>query len=220
MSVAVQLIQFDQPLNRQPLSLPVGPCPRRSAAAAAAMSLAAKPLTALRVEDNRSGKWRTLVVCDDIVLHCLHRALQHCFRPSAQDAAIERQEYAFTFKGSKLGELKSLALAAAPLGEAFLGGGDALKYVAAGAAYTISAGQRGLGDIKHYVPRCIAGSAEADLDATNSKLMVRRYGRNHTHNKDKKGLPSLLCFGQPSRDWFDRVYLNRMLQPIGGEEAE
>lgn len=102
---------------------------------------------------------------------------------SAQDAAIERQEYAFTVKGSKLGKLKSLALTAAPLGEAFLGGGEALKYVAAGAAYTISAGQRGLGDIKHYVPRCIAGSPEADLDATNTKLLVRRYGRNHTHNK-------------------------------------
>ena len=102
---------------------------------------------------------------------------------SAQDAAIERQEYAFTFKGSKLGKLKSLALTAAPLGQAFLGGGEALKYVAAGTAYTIRAAQRGQGDIKHYVPRCIAGSQEADLDATNTKLLVRRYGRNHTHNK-------------------------------------
>jgi len=109
--------------------------------------------------------------------------LPRCPAQSAQDAAIERQEYAFTFRGSKLGKLKSLALTAAPLGEAFLGGGDALKYVAAGAAYTITVGRRGQGDIKHYVPRCIAGSAEADLDATNSKLLVRRYGRNHTNNK-------------------------------------
>ena len=40
------------------------------------MSLANKPLVALRVEEDRSGKWRTLVTCEDIVLHCLHRALQ------------------------------------------------------------------------------------------------------------------------------------------------
>lgn len=31
------------------------------------MSLSNKPLTTLRVEEDRSGKWRTLVVCDD---HC------------------------------------------------------------------------------------------------------------------------------------------------------
>ncbi|KAI7841762.1 hypothetical protein COHA_004628 [Chlorella ohadii] len=178
------------------------------------MSLSNKPLTTLRVEEDRSGKWRSLVVCDDIVLHCLHRAVQHCSRPSAQDAAIERQEYAFTFRGSKLGKLKSLALTAAPLGEAFLGGGDALKYVAAGAAYTITVGRRGRGDIKHYVPRCIAGSAEADLDATNSKLLVRRYGRNHTNNKDKKAAPPLLCPASATSDWFNRVYMNAMRQPI------
>ena len=61
------------------LSPPDGPCRRRRRRchrpATAAMSLANKPLTALRVEGDRSGKWRTLVVCDDIVLHCLHRAL-------------------------------------------------------------------------------------------------------------------------------------------------
>lgn len=114
---------------------------------------------------------------------CLHPHLPLPPLQSAQDAAIERQEYAFTFRGSKLGKLKSLALAAVPLGDTFLGGGEALKYVAAGTAYTITAGRRGRGDIKHYVPRCIGGSPEADLDATNTKLMVRRYGRNHTHNK-------------------------------------
>lgn len=39
------------------------------------------------------------------------------------------------------------------------------------------------GEAKHYVPRCIAGPPGADLAGANNKLLVRRYGRNHTHNE-------------------------------------
>lgn len=59
-------------------------------------------------------------------------------------------DHAFSFRGAKLGKIKSLALSAPSLGEAFLGGEDALQYVAGGTAYTITASKRGSGDIKHF----------------------------------------------------------------------
>lgn len=43
--------------------------------------------------------------------------------------------------------------------------------------------QRATGEAKYFVPRCIAGTPDADLDGANGKLLVRRYGRNHTHSK-------------------------------------
>ncbi|KAL4422215.1 hypothetical protein ABPG77_009690 [Micractinium sp. CCAP 211/92] len=171
------------------------------------MSLANKPLVQLRVEDDRSGKWRSVICSEDTVLYCLHRALQHAFRPSAQDATIERMDHAFSFRGAKLGKIKSLALSAPSLGEAFLGGEDALQYVAGGTAYTITASKRGSGDIKHFVPRCIEGSAEADLDAANAKLLVRRYGRNHTNNKQKKDPPGMYAPASAGKEWFTSVYM-------------
>ncbi|KAL4443484.1 hypothetical protein ABPG75_011221 [Micractinium tetrahymenae] len=178
------------------------------------MSLSNKPLVQLRVEDDRSGKWRSVIFSEDTVLFCLHRALQHAFRPSAQDGTIERMDHAFSFGGAKLGKTKSLALSAAPLGEAFLGGEEALQCVAGGTAYTITATKRGSGNIKNWVPRCIDGSADAELDAANSKLLVRRFGRNHTNNKQKKDPPSVYAPAHAGRDWFNRVYMNAMRRPI------
>lgn len=97
--------------------------------------------------------------------------------------AIESAQYGFSMGGNSLGKLRSQALSKAPLGEAFLDGEEALRYVVGGASYRIVAVKRARGEAKHYVPRCIAGPPGADLKAANSKLLVRRYGRNHTHNK-------------------------------------
>lgn len=53
-----------------------------------ATSLANKPLVQLRVEDDRSGKWRSVICSEDTVLYCLHRALQHAFRPVSHDPDV------------------------------------------------------------------------------------------------------------------------------------
>lgn len=47
----------------------------------AIMSLANKPLVELRIEDDRTAQHRTVVACEDLVLHNLHRIAQHCFKP-------------------------------------------------------------------------------------------------------------------------------------------
>ncbi len=59
--------------------------------------------------------------------------------------------------------------------------------MAAGVTYTITAVKQAQGDAKHYVPRCISGSAEADLDAVNKKMLLSRFGKNMTVNRCSAG---------------------------------
>ncbi|KAL4443485.1 hypothetical protein ABPG75_011222 [Micractinium tetrahymenae] len=117
-----------------------------------------QPLVELRVENSR-GSWRKIVVCETTPLFCLHRIIAHAFNPGAQDGRIEKQQHEFTFQGAKLGKAKTLSLSRAPLGEAFLGGKEKLKYAAGNMTYTITAAKRGAGDARHYGARLFCACA-------------------------------------------------------------
>lgn len=62
-------------------------------------SLSNRPLVELRVEAEASGDWRSVVACEDTVLHCLHRIVQHAFksvRGRAGDLrACQAEQHAF-----------------------------------------------------------------------------------------------------------------------------
>lgn len=182
------------------------------------MSSYVKPVVELRVEGDKAAGWRKVVVAEETLLHNLHRIVQYSFmKKAAQDAAVEKLAYAFTFKGSKLGKPKSTKLSDA-VADAFWSKKEPLTYVAGGVSYTIAAGKRSIGDTQNFVPRCIAGSVGAALDAVNKKLLTTRFTSSAARNSQTRQLPAVYAPPGVSDAALLKSFLGQMKDPVDADE--
>ncbi|WIA36200.1 hypothetical protein OEZ86_007539 [Tetradesmus obliquus] len=132
----------------------------------------------------RNGRaTRDFIVLETITFFNLHRCLQFCFKPRQSDSTIDGKAFSFVsvatskaVKAAKTAQLFNI------YGQSEAAIGDAFTYEADGKQYRVEVVDKHRADGRHHVPGCIAGSNGAgapavDLDATNGKLLVRRFSK-------------------------------------------
>ncbi|KAI7843055.1 hypothetical protein COHA_003229 [Chlorella ohadii] len=177
-----------------------------------------RPCIELTVEADKGEAWRTVVVQESTTLFNLHRVIQIAFCKSKMpsDSRIEQQAFAFYLHGDKLKAPKSNSLADT-VGAEFMKGKAPLKYEAGSKKYTVTAGKRAIADTQHYVPRCIEGSAEAELDVANCKFTRTRFSKMTERNRKQKAPMRVWCSSQKPQEVLEQGVLAAMRMGVTAE---
>ncbi|PSC69434.1 family transcriptional regulator [Micractinium conductrix] len=167
-----------------------------------------KPCVELRVQDEKSGAWRKLVVQESVTLFNLHRLVQIAFVKGRlpSDGAVAALPFACTFKGKQLPQRKSFELCDSSL-DAFLKGREKRSFA-------VTAGTRAIANTQHLVPRCIDGSDDAALDKVNKKLYETKFTGIAARDTQKKQPMKVWCSSRTSREELDDMVKSWMRAPV------
>ncbi|KAF6266009.1 hypothetical protein COO60DRAFT_638814 [Scenedesmus sp. NREL 46B-D3] len=183
-------------------------------------------LVLLRASEEGGKATRDFIVLQTISFFNLHRCLQFCFKPRQSDSTVDGKEFSFVnvatkraIKGAKTAQLYTVT------GRPMAAIGDAYVYVADDKQYRVEVVDRHVvtADGRRYVPRCIAGSngagaAPADLDATNGKLLVRRFSKRGAALGQHKKAPGWMAHVDTTDAEVRRAQLLHMQAGLRWEE--
>ncbi|KAI8917078.1 hypothetical protein DFJ77DRAFT_459086 [Powellomyces hirtus] len=158
----------------------------------------------------------TIVIPHSFSFWNLHRVIQIALNAKAMEATIEKMTYQVSQgetvpKKGKMIKIDSFTLAE----------GDSFEYVCAGTMFTVQVQTKiDEGDILNYIPRCIAAAdgENVDLNAINTKLLLKRFGMNPTNNKKPRQPPKMVVMVGESDQSIWQTYYNAMRMPAAPYE--